>query len=146
MPPSLILSTLPLPLNAQPWHIKAPLPLVRWHLSSCLPLVCRLVVALPVVACLHLASPFIKQLPHASILDPSSLFVPAGCCVASLHIASASIRAATSRLAVSSPLPMCRRSCRQCAGIFNVIRIAIVTLVTHRQVCIVALIVIVVNI
>ena len=45
MPPPLILSTLPPPLNAQPWPIEAPLPLVRWRFSSHLPLVRRLVVA-----------------------------------------------------------------------------------------------------
>ena len=45
--------TSPTPLNAQPRPIKAPSPLVRWRLSSRLPLVHRLVVALPVVTCLH---------------------------------------------------------------------------------------------
>jgi hypothetical protein len=50
MPPPLILSTLPPPLNAQPRPIEAPLPLVHWCLSSHLPLVRRLVVASPVVA------------------------------------------------------------------------------------------------
>jgi hypothetical protein len=62
--------------------------------SSHLPLVCQLVVASPVVACFRLASHFVGQPPHASILlDPSSLFTPAGCCVASLRTASASRRA-----------------------------------------------------
>ena len=78
MPPPLILSTLPPPLNSQPWPIEAPSPLVHWCLSSRLPLVRRLVVASPVVACLRLASHFVGQPPHASILDPSSLFTPAG--------------------------------------------------------------------
>ena len=78
MPPPLILSTLPPPLNAQPRPIEAPSPLVHWCLSSRLPLVRRLVVASPVVACLRLASHFVGQPPHASILDPSSLFTPAG--------------------------------------------------------------------
>ena len=105
MPPPLILSTLPPPLNAQPRPIKAPSPLVCWRLSSRLSLVRRLVVASPVVVCLRLASPFVAQLPHASILDPSSLFAPAGCRVASLRNASASRRATASRLAVSSPSP-----------------------------------------
>ena len=75
MPPPLILSTLPppLPLNAQPWPIEASLPLVRWRLSSRLPLVLQLVVASPVVACLRLASPFVTQLPYASILNRSVL-------------------------------------------------------------------------
>ena len=62
MPPPLVLSTLPLPINAQPWPLEAPLPLVCWRLSSHLPLVCRLVVVLPVVACLCLTSPFVVQL------------------------------------------------------------------------------------
>ena len=75
MPPHLILSTLPPPLNAQPRPIEAPSPLVHWCLSSRLPLVRRLVVASPVVACLRLASHFVGQPPHASILDPSSLFI-----------------------------------------------------------------------
>ena len=58
-----------------------------------MPFVCRLVVASPVVACLRLASHFVGQPPHASILDPSSLFMPAGCRVASLRTASSSRRA-----------------------------------------------------
>ena len=57
MPPPLILSLLPPPLNAQPRPIKAPSPLVCWHLLSRLSLVRRLVVASPVVVCLRLASP-----------------------------------------------------------------------------------------
>ena len=113
MPLPLILSTLPPPLNAQPRPTEAPSPLVCWRLSSRLSLVHRLVVASPVVACLRLASPFVAQLPHASILDPSSLFAPAGCHVASLRNASASRRTAASRLAVSSPSPMRRRLCRR---------------------------------
>jgi hypothetical protein len=79
MPPPLILSTLPPPLNTQPQPIEAPLPLVHWCLSSRLPLVRRLVVASPVVACLRHASHFVGQPPHASIHGPSSLFMPAGC-------------------------------------------------------------------
>ena len=114
MPPPLILLTLPPPLNAQPRPIEAPSHHVRWCLSSRLPLVCRLVVASPVVACLRLASHFVGQPPHASILDPSSLFTPAGCRVASLRTASASQRAAASRLAVSLPSPMRRHLCRCC--------------------------------
>ena len=107
MPPPLILLTLPPPLNAQPWPIEAPSPLVCWHISSHLPLVRRLVVASPAVACLRLVSPFVAQPPHASILDPSSLFAPAGCRIASLCTAFASRHAAVSRLAgVSSPSPM----------------------------------------
>ena len=121
MPLPLILSTLPPPLNAQPRPIEAPLALVRWHLSSCLPLVRRLVVASPVVACLYLASPFVAQPPHASILDPSSLFAPAGS-------------------------PMFRRSCRRCAGVFAGVAIAIVTLVARRQAGVIALVVVVVNV
>ncbi len=93
MPPPLILSTLLPPLNAQPRPIEAPSPLVHWCLSSRFPLVRRLVVASPVVVCLRLTSHFVGQPPHASILDPSSLFMPAGCRVASLCTASASRRA-----------------------------------------------------
>jgi hypothetical protein len=93
MPPPLILLTLPPPLNAQPRPIEAPSPLVHWCLSSRLPLVRRLVVASPVVACLRLGTHFFGLLPHASILDPSSLFTPAGCRIASLRTASASRRA-----------------------------------------------------
>ena len=73
-------------------------PLVCWRLSSHLHLVCRLVVASHIVACLHLASPFVAQPPLASILDPPSLFASAGCCIAPLRTASASRRAAASRL------------------------------------------------
>jgi len=146
MPLPLILSTLPPPLNAQSWPIEVPSPLVHWRLSSCLPLVRRLVVTSPVVACLCLASPFVTQPPHASILDPSSLFAPAGCCIASLRTASASRRVAVSRLAVSLPSPMHRRSCRRCAGIFAVVAIAIVTLAAHCQAGVVTLIVIVIDV
>jgi hypothetical protein len=110
MPPPLILLTLPPPLNAQPWPIEAPSPLVCWRISSHLHFVRRLVVASPVAACLRLVSPFVAQLPHASILDPSSLFAPAGCRIASLRTAFASRRTAVSRLAVSSPSPMRRHS------------------------------------
>jgi hypothetical protein len=112
MPPPLILSTLPPPLNAQPWPIEAPSPLVRWRLSSRLPLVCRLVVASPVVMCLRLASPLVGQPSHASILNPSSLFAPAGCCVASLR----------TPLPLDAPPPhdwLCR-CCHQCAGVISV--------------------------
>ena len=111
MPPPPILLTLPPPLNVQPWAIKALSPLVRWCLSSRLPLICRLVVALPVVACLCFASLFSVRPPHAFILDPPSLFAPAGCCLASLCIASTSRRATASRLAVLVPLQMHRHCC-----------------------------------
>jgi hypothetical protein len=146
MPPPLILLTLPPPLNTQPRPIEAPSPLVRWRLSSGLPIVRQLVVASPVVACLRLASPFVAQPPHMSILDPSSLFAPAGCRVASLCTASASQRAAASQLAVSSPSPMRRRSCRRCAGIFAVVAIAIVTLVARRQAGVITLVIVVVEV
>ncbi len=57
LPPHLILSTLPLPLHAQPRPIEALSPLVHWRLSSHLPLVCRLVVASPRASALcHLLS------------------------------------------------------------------------------------------
>ena len=93
----------------------------RGPITSCLlapllklSLIRRLVVASPVVTCLHLASPFVMQPPHASILDPSSLFAPAGCYVASLCTASAYRCAAASRLAVLMPSPMRRHLCRRC--------------------------------
>ena len=108
MPPPLILLTLPPLLNAQFRPIEAPSPLVCWRLSSCLSLVCWLVFTSTFVACLRLVSPFVAQPPHASILNPSSLFAPAGCRVASLHTASASRRAAASRLVVLSPSLMHR--------------------------------------
>jgi hypothetical protein len=57
---------------------------------------------LPVVVCLRLVSPFVAQPPHASILDPPSLFSTAGCRVANIRTASASRRAVASLLAVSS--------------------------------------------
>ena len=53
MPPPIILSTLPPPLNTQPRPIEAPSPLVRWRLSSHLPLICRLVVALTSASASH---------------------------------------------------------------------------------------------
>ena len=61
--------------------------------------VCWLVIVSPLVARLHLASPFVAQPPLASILDPPSSLVPAGCCVASCRTASASRRASGSRVA-----------------------------------------------
>ena len=69
MPPHLILSTLPLPLHAQPRPIEALLPLVHWRLSSCLPLVCRLVVASPRASALcHLLSR--SRHTHPSLTPP----------------------------------------------------------------------------
>ena len=50
----------------------------------------------------------------AAILYPSSLFPPAGCCVASLRTASTSQRVAVSRLAVLLPLLMRRRLRHHC--------------------------------
>jgi hypothetical protein len=80
MPPPLTLSTLPPPLNVQPWPIEAPSPLVRWSLSFRLPLVRRLVVASPFVACLGLASPFVAQAPQPlclrQLVVTSHLFAP----------------------------------------------------------------------
>ena len=79
MSPPVALLTLPPPLDAQPWSIETPLPLVCRSLSSHLPLSCRLVVALPLVAppppcitfCCAAASCF-----HLPSLTP--LFVSAG--------------------------------------------------------------------
>ena len=93
-----------------------------------------------------LTSLFVTQPPHTSILDPSSLFVPAGCCVPSLRTASASRRAVASQLAVSSLLPMRRHSCHRCAGVFAVVATVIVTLVASHQAGIFALVVVVINI
>jgi len=132
MPLPVILSTLPPPLlatlNAQPRPIEAPTPLALWRLSSCLPIIHRLVVVSHDVTCLRLASPFVVQLPHVSILNPPSLFTQAGCCVAPLRTASASQHASTSQLTVSLASPMHRHHCRWCAGVFAVIAIAIVAL------------------
>jgi hypothetical protein len=128
-PPPLVLSTLPppepLPINSPlplvRWCISSRLPLFAGWLSRRL-LSRRLRRALPFVAqpplasildppslfapalhllsChLRLASPFVAQSPLASILDPPSLFTPAGWCVASCRTASASRRAAGSRVA-----------------------------------------------
>ena len=80
MPPPLVLSTLPLLLLLKT-PIKAPLPLVLWCLYSHLPLVRRLVVASSVIVRLRLTSPFVEQPCHTFILDPPSLFAPAGCSV-----------------------------------------------------------------
>ena len=99
-----------------------------------------------IASCLRLASPFITQLPQASILNPSSLFSPAGCRIASLRTASASQRAAASRLAVSSLSPMRRCSCRRCAGVFAIVEIVIVTLGARRQAGIIALVVIFIDV
>ena len=98
--------------------------------------------------CLRLASPFVMQPPHASILDPSSLFAPAGCraAFASLYTASTFGCAVTSELAVLLPLPMRRHSCRRCAGVFALIAIAIVTLVTRCRAGVIALVIVVVNV
>jgi hypothetical protein len=95
-PPPLVLSTLPPP---QPLLINAPPPLDRWHISSRLPLFAGWLSRLLLSRRLRLASPFVAQPPLASILDPPSSLVPAGCCVASCRTASASRRAAGSRVA-----------------------------------------------
>jgi hypothetical protein len=94
MPPPLVLSTLPLLLKTP---IEAPSPLVLWRLSSRMTLVCRLVVAMSVIVRLRHASNFVDQPHHASILDPPSLFAPAGCSVAYNRTASASRRAAAAQ-------------------------------------------------
>ena len=65
------------PVISCPLRLSSRLPLVRW-----------LFVALPVVVQLRLASPFVAQPPHASILDPPSLIAPAGCPVAYIHTAN----------------------------------------------------------
>ena len=133
MPPPVVLLTLRPPLNTRPQPVEAPSPLVCWRLFSCLPLVSWLVVVSTAVACLRLASPFVTLPPHASIINPPSLFAPAGCRFASLRTTSASRRAAAWQLAVSLPSPIRRRCCRQCADVFAVVAIAIVALVTRRQ-------------
>ena len=97
MPPPLVFSTLSQLLNAHRGSVAS----CPWRLSSRSPLVCRLAVALPVVMCLRLVSPFVAQPPHASFLDPPSLFLSAGCCVANnICTTSASRRATTSLLAM----------------------------------------------
>ena len=69
MPPHLILSTLSLPLHAQPRPIEALLPLVHWRLSSRLPLVCRLVVTSPRASALcHLS--LRSRHTHPSLTPP----------------------------------------------------------------------------
>jgi hypothetical protein len=50
--------------------------------------------------CLRLVSPFVAQPPHVSILDPPSLFSPAGCCITNICTTSASRRTIASLLAV----------------------------------------------
>ena len=119
--------------QCQPWPFDAPSHLVRWRLSSCLPLICRLVVVPHAVTCLCLTSPFVAQPRHASILDPPSLFVPAGCRTSS-HTSAYQL-ATASRLAVLLPSPMNRHCCccSQFAGVFASVTIVIVALVTHRQ-------------
>jgi hypothetical protein len=98
MPPPLILSTLPPPLNAQPRPIEAPSPLVILSTGAS-PLVClsfagwlshRLLS--PASASRHISSGSRRM--HPSSTPPlCSLFTPAGCHVASLCTASASRRA-----------------------------------------------------
>ena len=96
MPPPLVLSTLPPP---QPLLINALPPLDRWRISSRLPLFAGWLSRLLLSRCLRLASPFVAQLPLASILDSPSSLVLAGCCVTSCRTASASRRAAGLRVA-----------------------------------------------
>ena len=92
-------------------HPLAPLLLF----ASCLPAGCR-------IACCRVPPTSITFCCTAAarVHPQPLLFVRAswlnGCRIAftSLHTASASQRATTSRLAVSLPLPMRRRSCRQC--------------------------------
>ena len=138
MPPPLILLTLPPPLNTQPWPIDAPSPLVCWRLSSHLSLVCRLVVALPVVACLRLAYLSLRSCrTHPSSTPP---------------LCSRQLVAASHLFAMppplDAPLPhnwLCRRR-RRCAGIFVIVAIAMVTLVTSRRAGVIALVIVVVDV
>ena len=95
-PPPLVLSTLPPP---QPLLFNAPPHLVRWRISSRLPLFAGWLSRRLLSRLLRLASPFVAQPPLASILDPPSSLVPAGCCVASCRTASVFRRAAGSRVA-----------------------------------------------
>ena len=95
-PPPLVISTLPPP---QPLLINAPPPLVRWRISSRWPMFAGWLSRRLLSRRLRLASPFVAQPPLASILDPLSSLVPAGCCFASCHTASTSRRAAGSRVA-----------------------------------------------
>jgi hypothetical protein len=94
--------------------INAPSPLVLWHLSSCLPLVHRLVVASSVIVCLHLVPPFVEQPRHASILDPPSLFAPAGCSVSRRRCSGR--RRRRLRPSLSAAAPCC---CARCAVVMR---------------------------
>ena len=78
MPPPLVLSTLPPLLNAHQDPV-ASCPLAPlFPFASHSPAGCHIVC----VVCLCLASPFVAQPPHASIINPPCLFAPAGCRVA----------------------------------------------------------------
>jgi hypothetical protein len=100
-PPPLVLLTLPPPHSLL---INAPPHLVRWRISSCLLMLAGWLSRRLLSHRLRLALPFVAQPPLAFILDPPSSLVPAGCCIAPCRTASASQRAAGSRVASCSPL------------------------------------------
>ena len=82
--------------------------------------VCWLVIVSPLVARLHLASPFVAQPPLASILDPPSSLVPAGCCVA-LHLVAPPPPLDVPPahvLPLAAPSPYIRQLALSCTAIF----------------------------
>jgi hypothetical protein len=91
-PPPLILST-HLHLLTRNLGLSTPRRLLSSgaSLPACL-LFAGCLLCLLLSCYLHLTSPFIVRPPHKSILDPPSLFTPAGCRVTSLCTASASQR------------------------------------------------------
>ena len=117
-------------------------PVASCPLESLLPFASRT----PAGCCIAICCVPRPRVTFCCIGTATSLFAPAGCDVTSLCTTSASQRAAISRLAVSSLSPMRRRSCRQCAGVFIVIAIVIVTLIAHRRAGVVALVVVIVNV
>jgi len=121
-------------------------PITSCLLAPLLPFASRLLAGCR-IACCHVPPPRITfRCAAAPCIHPRPLFFVRAscCCVASLRTASTSRRAATSQLAVLSPSQMHRCSCRQCAGIFTIIAIAIVTLIARCQAGVIALVVVVV--
>jgi hypothetical protein len=116
-PLPLVLSTLPPP---QPLLINALPPLVRWRISSRLPLFAGWLSRRLLSRRLRLALPFVAQPPLASILDPPSSLVPAGCCVV-LHLVAPPPPLDVPPahvLPLAAPSPYIRQLALSCTAIF----------------------------
>jgi hypothetical protein len=136
MPPPLILSTLPPPLNTQPWPIEASCllaPLLPFVSRS--PAGCRIACCRVFSASRHLSSR--SRHTHPSLTPPL--------CSRQLVVVS-HLFAPPLPLDVPPPHDWLCHCRRRCTGIFAVIAIAIVTLVTSCRAGVIALVVVIVDV